>query len=88
MEMIGNNTKSQAKWKALLGLLDDESPVVRKGILDECDAHPVEAQEFLHNISPGEDPLLARHAQDLVRDLGWIDGVGDFVRFIRSQSMS
>ena len=85
MEKIGHNTKSQAKWKALLCLLDDESPVVRKGILDECDAHPVEAKEFLHNISQGEDPLLARHAQDLVRDLGWIDGVGDFVRFIRSQ---
>ncbi len=85
MEKIGHNTKSQAKWKALLGLLDDESPVVRKCILDECDAHPVEAKEFLHNISQGEDRLLARHAQDLVRDLGWIDGVGDFVRFIRSQ---
>lgn len=85
MEKTGHNTKSQTKWKALLGLLDDESPVVRKGILDECDAHPVEAKEFLHNISQGEDPLLARHAQDLVRDLGWIDGVGDFVRFIRSQ---
>ena len=85
MENIGHNTKSQAKWNALLGLLDDESPVVRKGILDEFDAHPVEAKEFLHDISQGEDPLLARHAQDLVRDLGWIDGVGDFVRFIRSQ---
>ena len=85
MEMIGNNSPTKTKWNALLHLLDDESPVVRKAIIGECETHPVEAKEFLESISQGDDPLLARHARELVRALGWIDGVGDFVRFIRSQ---
>ena len=77
--------KLDARWRALLSLMDDESPNVRIGLLDELRARPEQAKIFLNWVSQGEDPLLMRHAQDIVKALGWIDGVGDFVRFIRSQ---
>ena len=36
-------------------------------------------------MSEDEDPLLARHAQDLMKSLGWVDGVSGFIEFIRSR---
>ena len=40
---------------------------------------------FLQEISKGSDNILARHASTLIKELGWVDGVGDFLRFIRSR---
>ena len=64
MEMIGNNSPTKTNWNALLHLLDDESPVVRKAIIGECETHPVEAKEFLESISQADDPFW----QDMPRN--------------------
>ncbi len=71
-------------WSSLKSLLDDESEIVREGILKFLQNVPESGREFLLSLSQGEDTYLAKHAQNLIQKLGWIDGAGDFIRFIRS----
>ena len=71
-------------WSSLKSLLDDESEVVREGIAKFLQTVPETGREFLLSLSQGEDSYLAKHAQNLIEKLGWIDGAGDFIRFIRS----
>ena len=71
-------------WSSLKSLLDDESEIVREGILKFLQNVPESGREFLLSLSQGEDTYLAKHAQNLIEKLGWIDGAGDFIRFIRS----
>ena len=68
---------------SLKSLLDDESEIVREGILKFLQNVPESGREFLLDLSQGEDTYLAKHAQNLIQKLGWID-TGDFIRFIRS----
>ena len=57
------------RWKPFRSLLDDESPLVRKALLDQLKANAEEGVVFLREMSDDEDPLLARHAQDLIKSL-------------------
>ncbi len=75
--------KSSA-WNALRSLLDDESEVVRDGLIKFLQNVPDEGKEFLIGLSQGDDSYLAKHAQNMIEKLGWIDGAGDFLGFIRS----
>ena len=71
-------------WSAVRSLLDDESEVVRGGLIKFFQQYPEAAKEFLLGICQGENSYLAKHAQNMIEKLGWIDGAGDFLRFIRS----
>ena len=71
-------------WPAVQSLLDDESDIVREGLIKFLLSVPEEGREFLLGLSQGEDSYLAKHAQNMIQKLGWIDGAGDFLQFIRS----
>lgn len=75
---------SHYSWSAFTSLLDDESEIVRSGLIQFLKTIPEEGKKFLLGMSQGEDPYLAKHAQNMIEKLGWIDGAGDFLKFIRS----
>lgn len=85
---MSNQKKNQictfSSWGAVTTLLDDESEIVRGGLLQFLKNTPEEGKKFLLGISQGQDSYLAKHAQNMIEKLGWIDGAGDFLRFIRS----
>ena len=74
----------KSRWIAVQNLLDDESAVVRDALIKFFQEVPEEGREFLVGLSQGNDPYLAKQALDMIEKLGWIDGAGDFFRFIRS----
>ena len=82
---VSNDDKIKRRWKACRALLDDENPLVRNALLSKLRDEPEEGRAFLREIAEGDDPLLARHAQDFIKSLGWVDGKSDFIAFIRSQ---
>ena len=71
-------------WQAIQSLLDDESVIVRDGLIKFFQSVPETGKEFLLGLSQGEDSYLAKHAQNMIQKLGWIDSAGDFFKFIRS----
>lgn len=66
-------------------LIDDETPVVRDAVVQQLKNFPDEGKVFLQEILDGRDPLLAKHAQEINKSLGWADVIGEFLEFIRSQ---
>ena len=82
---VSNDDEIKRRWKACRALLDDENPLVRNALLAKFRDEPEEGRAFLRDIAEDGDPLLARHAQDLIKSLGWVDGKSDFIAFIRSQ---
>ena len=71
-------------WQAVQSLLDDESVIVRDGLIKFFQSVPDTGKEFLLGLSQGEDSYLAKHAQNMIQKLGWIDSAGDFFKFIHS----
>lgn len=76
--------EEEFNWKSVISLLDDDSPIVRDQLIKLFTARPKSGHSFLLQLSQGEDPFLAKHAQYMIERLGWIDGVSDFFRFIKS----
>ncbi len=83
-ERKNSNNFKDASWRAVKSLLDDESEIVRGGLIKFLKEEPEEGREFLLALSQGEDSYLAKHAQNMIKQLGWIDGAGEFIHFIRS----
>jgi regulator of sirC expression with transglutaminase-like and TPR domain len=83
--IVSTSEEFKRRWKACRALLDDDSPLVRNALLAKLRDEPEEGRMFLREITEDSDPLLARHAQDLIKLLGWVDGKSDFIAFIRSQ---
>lgn len=79
------NHSSNLQFKSIKSLVDDETPSVRQGILKFLGENPESGKAFLLSIVEGEDPLLAKHAQEIFKSLGWVDVVSEFIEFIRSQ---
>lgn len=75
---------SKPSWNAVRSLLDDESEVVCDGLMKFFQNDPEKGRNFLISLSQGNDSYLAKHAQNMIEKLGWIDGTADFLRFIRS----
>lgn len=75
---------SPAQKSALLSLLDDPSPTVRRALLARFTAHGADAAPFLHEIARGAHPALARAASSFIEELQLADPVGEFLTFIRS----
>ena len=78
-------SKKEAKWNHIYRLLDDESPIVRKALMKELSRSPEGGVRFLEQVVREPDHLLAKHAHNLLSELGWIDGVKGFLQFINSQ---
>ncbi len=75
---------SAAKVEALLRLLDDDAPVVRKAVLAELQRCPDQGEALLREAAKGMDAGLSKRALLLLEELGWSDGVEAFLEFIRS----
>ena len=75
---------SPAQKEALLGLLDDTSPSVRRALLAHFTRLGFTAGPFLQEVARGSNRLLARHAAWFLDELKFSDPVTDFRVFIRS----
>jgi len=70
--------------EAVLALLDDPSPAVRKALLAHFAAEGEPARLFLENLANNGGRLLATHAKSYLEELKFTDPVSDFREFIRS----
>ena len=75
----------QNRWRPWRSLLDDDTPVVRDALVHQLKLLPEEGRVFLQQMSEEDDPIPARHALELIKSLGWVDGIRDFTTFIQSQ---
>lgn len=79
-----NDFLSAAERDALLGLLDDPSPAVRRALCARFRGLGPVAAAFLQEVSRGSHRVLARQAARYLEELDFADPVGDFRTFIRS----
>lgn len=70
--------------EALVSLLDDPSPTVRKALLDYFTAQGAPAADFLKGLSKGKNRMVAWHARWFLTELKFNDPVAEFKGFIRS----
>ena len=84
MNMGAVKPEDEKKWDQIRRLLDDESPAVRGALISELKNFPEEGVRFLEKVVREPDHFLAKHAHSLLVELGWVDGVGGFLQFIRS----
>jgi regulator of sirC expression with transglutaminase-like and TPR domain len=73
-----------AEKEALLGLLDDPSPTVRRALVARFTAHGAAAANLLQEIAHSSNRVLARHAAWFIDELKLTDPVSEFRSFIRS----
>ena len=79
-----HNQPSLESREALLGLLDDPSPAVRKVLLAHFTAQGPAARGVLEGLIKNGDRLLAGHARGYLEELKFTDPVAEFIGFIRS----
>lgn len=77
-------TLSATEREALLSLLDDTSPAVRRALLARFTQLGSTAVTFLQTIARGSNRVLARHAARFLDELKFSDPVGEFRSFIQS----
>ena len=66
--------QTEEQWNGLIPLLDDDSVVVRQGLLSTFSK--TKNRLILDGNFQGKDPHLAKHAQEIIDCLGWVDGPG------------
>jgi len=81
---VENEKLSEARREALLGLLDDSSPVVRRALLAHLGDLGAPALQFLQEVAHGSHRVLARHATWFLDEIKFVDPVAEFRGFIRS----
>ena len=79
-----NVTSSLGSREAVLALLDDPSPAVRKALLAHFTAQGEPARIFLENLASSGGRLLSTHARSYLEELKFTDPVSEFRDFIRS----
>jgi regulator of sirC expression with transglutaminase-like and TPR domain len=77
-------TLSATRREALLSLLDDQTPAVRRALLAHFATLGPEAAPFLRAVVSGPNRALARHAAWFLEELKFSDPVAEFLGFIRS----
>jgi len=75
---------SEARREALLSLLDDTTPPVRKALLAHFIDVGAPAVQFLQEVSHSSHRVLARHATWFLEEMRFSDPVAEFRGFIRS----
>jgi regulator of sirC expression with transglutaminase-like and TPR domain len=83
---VENAPPSLGSREAVLALLDDPSPTVRKALLAHFAAQGEVARVFLENLANGGSRLLATHARGFLDELKFTDPISEFRDFIRSLS--
>jgi regulator of sirC expression with transglutaminase-like and TPR domain len=81
---VETETLSEAQKDALLSLLDDTSPAVRRALLLHFTQVGTPAAPFLQSIARGSNRVLARHAAWFLDELKFSDPIAEFRGFIRS----
>ena len=81
---VDAETLPSAEKEALLGLLDDPNPVVRRALLAHFTVRGTAAAALLQEIAHGSNRVLARHAAWFIEELKLTDPVTEFRSFIRS----
>lgn len=81
MEETAANTISR---EAVLALLDDPSPAVRKALLAHFSAQGDAARSFLEELANNGGRLLSTHARGYLDELKFTDPAAEFREFIRS----
>jgi regulator of sirC expression with transglutaminase-like and TPR domain len=81
---VENERLSTEMRTALLSLLDDTQPAVRKGLLGLFRERGPAAVHFLREVSTGTNRLLSWHARWFLEELKFSDPVAEFKGFIRS----
>ncbi len=79
-----NAPLSLGSREAVLALLDDPSPAVRKALLAHFSAQGEPARIFLENLANGGSRLLSTHARGYLEELKFTDPTAEFRDFIRS----
>lgn len=79
-------TLGTAEREALLGLLDDPSPAVRRALLLRFTELGAGAASFLQSVARGPNRVLGRHAAWFLDELKFADPVAEFRGFIRSMN--
>jgi regulator of sirC expression with transglutaminase-like and TPR domain len=77
-------TLSTGEQEALLSLLDDTSPAVRRALVARFTQLGATAAPFLQSIASSSNRVLARHANWFLEELKFSDPVSEFRGFIRS----
>jgi len=77
-------TLNAAQREALLSLLDDKSPAVRRALLLHFTQAGPAAAPLLQEVARGSNRILARHAAWFLEELKFTDPVAEFRGFIRS----
>jgi regulator of sirC expression with transglutaminase-like and TPR domain len=75
---------SEARKSSLTKLLDDDSEVVRKAVMEEICKYGPEGIDFLRKLTDTQNRVLAGHARDYLELLGKQDTLTTFSDFIRS----
>ena len=75
---------SPERKSALLGLLDDTQPAVRKALLAHLREQGPAALQFLQEARDSKNRVLAWHARWFLEELKFTDPVAEFKGFIRS----
>lgn len=75
---------SVEREKALIGLLDDDSPAVRSALLKEFQSLGADGIALLRHYSRNGERLVASYAKRFLEELEGPDPAGEFIQFIRS----
>jgi regulator of sirC expression with transglutaminase-like and TPR domain len=84
LRLVENEPLPDAERDALLSLLDDTSPVVRRALAARLAAYGPRGAELLQELVCGPNRILARHASWFIDELKLSDPVSEFRTFIRS----
>jgi regulator of sirC expression with transglutaminase-like and TPR domain len=84
MEPVHSPSLSSAKAEALIKLLDDPAPLVRRAVLDAFRASGVEGIQLLRDLGEQSDSPEAPYARALLLELVGKDPLTQFVEFINS----
>lgn len=84
LPIVDANDPATLNREALLTLLDDVSPVVRRALLVHFATIGAPAEKFLREVASGHHRPLAWHARWFLEELKFTDPVAEFRGFIRS----
>lgn len=79
-----NERLSSERKAALLSLLDDTEPVVRRALVEHLREQGPAALQFLQEVVAGKNRVVAWHARWFLEELKFTDPVAEFKGFIRS----
>jgi regulator of sirC expression with transglutaminase-like and TPR domain len=83
---VNGEKMSSVHQAALMDLLDDTSPTVRKALLAEFQSMGQDGIRFLQGISRGQNRINGHHAHWYLTELKFADPIAEFRRFIRSMN--